>query len=168
MFAIFVGVIVKYIHDHKKTIIEGNLRCEELDAYLEKVNAPKIVWLAEDATGIIQKIVYDTTTNQLIGIVLPMNEKGMPIAFTFKAQSIDDIEQYMKKPMSTHAYLVMAQPIKPKTPPFLLQIFGTDNKFKTENVLNRWEYTKHELQRYKCFKCFYKCLYTGLTIRLST
>lgn len=154
---------VKYIGEHKTRIIEGSLRCEELLAYLENVNAPKTVWIAEDATGIIQKIVYDVATNQLVGIVLPMNGEGMPINFSFMAQSLDDIEHFMKKPMSTVAYLVMAQPIKRNTPPFLLQIFGSDNKFKTADVINRWKYTTSELKRYTLywtgFQSDFKCSY---------
>lgn len=139
---------MKYIHQHKTKIIEGSLRCEALLNYLNKVNAPKTIWIAEDATGVIQKVVYDVASRQLIGIVLPFNQKGMPITFTFKVESIDDIERFMKKPMSTHVYLVMAQPIKEKTPPFLLQVFGSDNKFNSEDVINRWEHTKSELKKY--------------------
>lgn len=139
---------MKYINQHKTKIIEGCLRCKELLAYLEKVNAPKIIWIAEDATGIIEKVVYDVESSQLIGIVLPLDEKGMPITFTFRVQSIDEIEQFMQKRMSTVVYLVMAQPIKRKTAPFLLQIFGSDNKFQTNDVMNRWEHTKSELKKY--------------------
>lgn len=139
---------MKYIQDHKKKIIEGELRCDELSKYLHKINAPIIVWLSEDATGIVQRVVYDVSTNQMIGIVLPFNQNGMPVTFSYKAQSIGDIERCMKKPKSYLAYVIMAQPIQPNSPPFLLQIYGTDNKFSSANVLNRWDHTKTELKKF--------------------
>lgn len=42
----------------------------------------------------------------------------------------------------------MAQPIKAKSSPFLLQIFGTDNKFSANDVLKRWKFTVTELKKY--------------------
>lgn len=141
---------MKHIHTHKKKITEGSLRCEELVSYLDSTNSPRVVWLAEDGTGIIQKIVYDTASNQLIGIVLPTSKNGMPITLAFTVKTMDEIEEYMKKQISTIAYIVMAQPIKQGVPPFLLQIFGSDNKFKSSEVMNRWQYTKSELNRYVC------------------
>lgn len=85
----------------------------------------------------------------MIGIVLPLDERGMPISNSFKANSIVEIERFMKKPKSCHAYVIMAQPIVAKAPPFLLQIYGSDNKFFAKDVLNRWEFTKSELGRYE-------------------
>lgn len=144
----FFCVAVKYIHEHKKKIIEGKLRCEELSVYLEKINAPKIVWLSEDGTGINSKVVYDSSTNQLVGIVLPLDGKGMPICLSFRANSINDIESHMEKSKSSLAYIIMAQPIKAKSAPFVLQIFGTDNRFSASDVLNRWKFTESELKKY--------------------
>lgn len=54
----------------------------------------------------------------------------------------------MKNNLSSLVYVIMAQPIKPKSPPFVLQMFGTDNKFTTQNVLDRWKHTLQELQKY--------------------
>lgn len=107
-----------------------------------------MVWLSEDATGITQKVVYDVSSNQLVGIVLPLDVNGMPVLYSYKAQSIADIERFMRKPKSSHAYVKMAQPIKAKTPPFLLQIYGNDNKFRASDVLNRWKFVKFELEKY--------------------
>lgn len=46
-------------------------------------------------------------------------------------------------------YIIMAQPLKRNIPPFVLSIFGTDNKFKSNHVLSRWDFVKTELSRYK-------------------
>lgn len=145
-------ITVKYIQKRKQSIVEGELRCEELVNYLDKLGAPKKVWLSEDGSGIISKVTYDAGSNQLIGLVLPINNKtGMPTVFSFAPQSVKEIEQQMKHyPESTLVYLILAQPILKKAPPFILQVFGTDNKFKTKDVLLRWRHTKDQLARY-CF-----------------
>lgn len=62
----------------KQRIKEGELRCQDLKDYLTKINAPLTVYISEDASGIIKKVVYDARSNQLIGLVLPTNQYGMP------------------------------------------------------------------------------------------
>lgn len=61
--------IVRCINESKTRIVEGQLRCEELRDYLNERKASTDVWLSEDASGVISKIQYDPTLNQLIGIV---------------------------------------------------------------------------------------------------
>lgn len=139
---------VNYINKNKQHIIEGALRCRELSEYLDKVKAKRTVWLSEDGSGIVPKICYDSTTNQMVGLVLPLNEEtGMPVPFSYTPKSTKDIESFSKLKKSTLVYIVMAQPLKPATPPFILRIFGIDNTFTALNVLRRWEYTTRELQK---------------------
>lgn len=118
--------------------------------YLKSLNAEKVVWLSEDATGIVAKIEFDPQSNQMIGLVLPINSTtGLPMPFSFLARSANEIKYNIdKKAKSSLVYIVMAQPLIPKAPPFLLQMFGTDNKFKTQDVLFRWRHTVQELERY--------------------
>lgn len=107
---------------------------------MDKLKAPRQVHIEEDASGIVDKYSYDSSTNQIIGLVLPLDSKtGMPIPFTFTPQSVDEMEDFIKKPKSTLVYFVLAQPIKENVPPFILQIYGIDNKFKSADVLQRWK-----------------------------
>lgn len=146
--AIDLYFLVSYINQNKCRIVEGGLRCSELLDYIDKLKLERIVWLCEDATGINAKIEYDSSSNQLVGLVLPVNPKtGMPISSTFLASSANAIQEHVKKPMSSLVYVILAQPIMPNVPPFVLQIFGTDNRFNTENVLSRWDHTIKELKR---------------------
>lgn len=131
----------------KDRIIEGKLRTEELAKYLQNTQSPNMVFLSEDATGVVTKVVFDSNSNQLIGIVPPFDENGMPELFSFKADSSEQIKHHLKQPKSTLVYVVVAQPLKRKTPPFILQIFGSNNKFKTIDVLKRWRYTVRELKK---------------------
>lgn len=138
----------KYISQYKTTITEGKLRCAELNAYLEGLNLDKYVWLSEDATGIVTNVDFDPNSNQMVGLVLPTNQTtGMPIPFTYLARNAVEIQTNMRKRKSTHVYMVLAQPLKKKAPPFILQLFGTDNTFKANSVHLRWNNTINELKR---------------------
>lgn len=139
---------MSYINKKKVRITEGDLRCKELAEYLDKVRASKVVWFAEDSSGILSKVSYDSVSNQMVGLVLPTNsETGMPIKFSFTPKSAKDIEEYFKGSKSTLVHIVMAQPLKPNTPPFILQMFGIDNKHTSLDVARRWEFTKTELAK---------------------
>lgn len=140
---------VNYIHKRKSTIIEGELRCKELAEYLEKLKAPKAVVISEDASGIVSKVSFDSATGQLIGLELPTDFKtGCPTPFTFIPHTMNEIENQIKNNrMSSLVYLVLAQPILDNAPPFVLQVFGTSNTFKSQNVYQRWKHTKDQLER---------------------
>lgn len=73
--------LVRCIENSNSSFIEGKLRCQELSEYLEKIKAVKSVWICEDATAIISTVKFDPKTNQIVGILLPMNNKGCPIPF---------------------------------------------------------------------------------------
>lgn len=114
------------------------------------MDAPKTVWISEDGTGIVQRVQYDSSTDQLIGLVLPINSlTGMPIPFSFPASSVQNIEEFMKKEQAKIVYVVMAQSLKENVPPFILQIFGTNNRFTANMVTQRQKYTVQELKKYE-------------------
>lgn len=137
-----------YISKRKTNVVEGELRCRELSDYLDKTNSPKIVWLAEDASGMVSKVCYDSSSHQLVGLVLPLNESTrMPIPYTFVPKSANDIVEQMNQKKSNLLYLIMAQPIKEGTPPFILQMYGTNNSFTSEDMFIRWSHTKAELAK---------------------
>lgn len=129
-------------------ISEGEIRSKDLVKYLSDRNAGTDVWLCEDASGIIPQIKYDQTSDQLIGMVLPIDEStGCPERFEHTARSEDEIKSFMQHQKSTLVYIVMAIPLKEGIAPFILQIFGTNNKFKTTDVINRWNFTINDLNR---------------------
>lgn len=139
---------VGYISQYKTRIVEGELRCKELVKYLETLNSKMFVWLSEDASGVVAKVEFDSKSNQMVGLVLPLNTNtGMPIPFSFMARSADEIQTNMKKNKSSLVYIIMAKLLMKNTPPFILQLFGTNNRFNSHDVLNRWKYTVEELNR---------------------
>lgn len=48
---------------------------------------------------------------------------------------------------SSVVYVVMAQPIDENIPPFVLQMFGSDNRFETTQVLKRWNHIRMQLEK---------------------
>ncbi|XP_031638592.1 uncharacterized protein LOC116350795 [Contarinia nasturtii] len=141
--------VLNCIENNKSTIIEGKLRCQELSEYLINLNAVKSVWISEDATACIPTIKYDPKTNQLVGILLPTNNTGCPIPFSFLAKDADTIGQYITLPKSKFAYVIIAQALDETVPPFILQMFGTGvGSFKSHDVLRRWDFTIEELEKY--------------------
>lgn len=67
--------------------------------------------------------------------------------FSFLAKDFETINQYIQLPKSKNAYVVMAQALDEKVPPFILQMYGTNGSFTAKDVINRWEYTKLQLLR---------------------
>lgn len=105
------------------------------------------VFFSEDGSGIVKRVTYDPKTNQLVGLVLPLKENGMPKTMSFLPHSARDIEDFMKLEQSTLVYIMVAQPLMPNIPPFIFHIFGTNNKFNKLNVLGRWTQIEQETKR---------------------
>lgn len=136
------------IQNNKQTVIEGQLRVKELCDHLERINANKMVFLSEDGSGIVQKICYDAKSNQLVGLVLPLQEtNGCPKLFSYVATSEEEIRQFMDLPQASLVYIIAAQPLQKGAPPFILQVFGTNNKFTAKEVLVRWSHIEIELKK---------------------
>lgn len=136
---------MRCIDSSKMPIVEGRLRARELSQYLDKLKCTKCVWFSEDATAIISKVTYDPSTNQLVG--LPTDRStGYPISLSFSAYDAETIKQHLQHSKSTVLYLIMAQPLDETVPPFVLQMFGTDNRFRSQDVVQRWNHTITELK----------------------
>ena len=128
---------------------EGLIDLQGLLSYLEKNNLPKIVWISEDATRITARVEYDSKTNKLVGFVLPL-KNGLPQTQTYLATSAKKIEEHFQNGViANFVQVIMAQPLKDGTPPFCLSLFGTDNKYKAEDVLSRWNFIRTEAQKYQ-------------------
>lgn len=138
----------RYIRKFNCHIIEGILRRDELKVLLAERNQMPVVSLSEDSTRIEDRPQYCAVTNQLIGFVPPIHKKtGMPIPFTRPANNANEIFNHFlnEHSISTYLTVVMAQPIG-NAPPFCLLVFGSDNKFTTNDVINRWNHITLQLK----------------------
>lgn len=139
----------RYIQKSNCRITEGVLRSEELLNFLNERKLEKAVTLSEDATRIVGQVQYNVKTNQITGFVLPINNKnGMPVPFSYPARSADEIMEYFDREHSVSPLVnaIMAQPIG-NGPPFCLMIYGSDNKFTSDDVCKRWKFIINELKQ---------------------
>lgn len=149
-----VKSVNRYIAREKSSAHEGVLRTKELSQYLTNQHLPRIVALSEDATRITDRIQFDRETNQLVGFVLTLGENGMPITGQKKALSAAamekcfyDVETGEEKKRSTYLNVVMAQPLVSGIPPFCLLLFGSDTKYTSAHIENRWKFIVDELKK---------------------
>lgn len=139
---------MRNINQNKSKIDEGNLRCAELFDYLKEKNCVMDIWISEDGSGIVPQIQYDPVQDELVGMTLAFDDKtGCPKKFVSTAKDDAEIRKFIEYGKSTLVYIVMAIPINEDIPPFILQLFGTNNKFKALDVVRRWVHTVHELKK---------------------
>lgn len=73
--------------------------------------------------------------------------------FSFVAKDAETIARYMDLPKANNVYVIIAQALDEKVPPFILQMYGTTvGSFKSLDVIRRWDFTKEQLGRYFLFK----------------
>lgn len=55
-------LVKNYLKDEFEMIIEGELRVNQLQQWLERHNLPPVVWISEDATRVIPKVRHISTS----------------------------------------------------------------------------------------------------------
>ena len=75
-------------------IKDGEFRFQERLQHLNKHKCAKIVSVGEDATWLISRVDYDSSNDQLVGFVLPVDSSGLPKFDSFVASSFDAIEKH--------------------------------------------------------------------------
>lgn len=136
----------RFINQSHRNVIEAELRSHELYTYLVDRDLPLQVCLSEDATRITNRVQYDSTTNQLLGFVPPLDKNGLPIPFSFKARSAKEIEHHFStQSVAKSVITIMAKPFG--APAFCLLVFGSNAKYTARDVANRWSYIVKELNK---------------------
>lgn len=75
---------------------------KELNEHLVRINSPKVVFISEDGSGVVRRTVYDSNSNQLVGLVLPLQPtNGCPKTFSYIATSEEEIRKNMELPQSS-------------------------------------------------------------------
>lgn len=139
----------RYIKSADYTIAEGEVRSKQLLKYLQDRGLPLAVCLSEDATRVVGRIQYDSPSNQIVGFVLPIDKQtGMPITGSYPARNAEEILKTFScgNSISSFVIVVMAQPLA-DMPPFCLAMFGSDSKYTSEDVENRWKFITSELEK---------------------
>jgi hypothetical protein len=78
-------------HSNSK-ISEGEFRFDKLKEHFDHLNV-KYAFGSEDATSVIRKIKYDSTTNTFIGFSIPPN-RGVPVKQFYQTNSFDQLKTW--------------------------------------------------------------------------
>lgn len=72
---------------------------------------------------------------------------------SFIAEDSEARKRFVQEPFSKSVYVIMAQALDERVPPFVLQIYGTNGSFTACDVIRRWHHTKAELEKYTSRFC---------------
>ncbi len=137
--------VQRRVQKENSTIKDGEFRFKELSEHLKRYDCPKIVTVGEDATRLISKIDYDSSTDQLVGFVLPIDDAGLPKVDAYTASSFEIIEDHFSKGVvGKYAYLYVVKPLSESAPSFILSCMSSDNRFTNKHVLQRWKHIHTE------------------------
>ncbi|KAK3931898.1 putative protein phosphatase 2C 60 [Frankliniella fusca] len=130
-------------------VVEGVFRFAELKSFLEQRGLPKDIVVSEDGTRVQQRVQYNRATNQLIGHVPPLNDKGLPEVGHFPATSAALMKKYFDTyQCSNYAYMFIAKPLSENAPHFILALFGTNNSFSASQVMQRMKWMVRRAAEY--------------------
>lgn len=98
-----------------------------------------IVWIAEDATALIERIEFMSRSNQLVGLVPQLDpHTGLPLTNQFNMDTMTDVNYMMKKnEKAKYVYAIVAVTLFDSVPPYILCVYATDQKFTSDDVLSR-------------------------------
>lgn len=116
----------RYIQKTVCNVIEGFLRCKELAEYLD-----------ERGTRIEGRVQYDSSTNQITGFVLPIDNNGMPIPQQYPARNAE-LKTTKVKSFSSFLHL----PVKTSQVIDLMNVDLKDYKDKVKEVSETSPYVK--------------------------
>lgn len=138
-----LSAVNRFVARTHHSIIEGQLRCNDLYAYLNERALPLAVAISQAESRVINRPQYDKNTNQIIGFVLPTDHNGLPIPFTYKARSAEEIMEHFASE-ANFINTVMAQPLD-NALAFCLLVHGSNSKYTAEQTSKRWKFETAEL-----------------------
>lgn len=91
----------RYLYDNGPNIVEGVMRVSQLKKYLQDRNLPLTVFACEDGTRLTGRLQFDPATNQIVGLVLPLDEHGVPKTNSFLATSVKAMQDHVKNTVAS-------------------------------------------------------------------
>ena len=136
-----MSTLAKLFNENKEQLREGEFRFDSMKNHLEPMNV-KYAFASEDCTGIIKKVSYDRQSNSFIGFTLPLHHSGFPQPSAFHIETFSDLEAtFRNEKLSSLLNIHAIQPItchSQDSSPFFISAYGTDNKFDSYHLINRW------------------------------
>jgi hypothetical protein len=133
-------IIQSLLDSTTNRVVEGDFRYDFMFDHLS-LQKTNFIFASEDCTAVVPRIVYNVQLNTFIGFAPPL-EDGLPKINTFSTESFSELENWFNTLNKSHYInLHMVQPINldsTSCAPFLLSAYGTDNHFKSLDILMRW------------------------------
>ena len=146
-----ITTIRKMLNNSSFRIHEAEFRFDEMVDYFTLLGS-KFAFAAEDTTGIISKVVYDSQSNYFIGFNTPL-AGGIPLSNQYQTDSFLELKQWFEeKQKSSFINVHMLQPVLSSSSnqlptPFLLSAYGINGKYTASDILNRWLWIYEETKR---------------------
>ena len=86
-----VQIVQSSISASNNNLTEGKFNYEGACNYFNSIQAT-LGFVAEDATAVVPKITYDTTSDTFVGFALPLDKRGLPIIKTYSTKSFNIFE----------------------------------------------------------------------------
>jgi hypothetical protein len=125
----------------KHQFIEGEF---QYSRFLELVHplGCKYAFCGEDSTAVIPKVSYDARSNSFVGFTLPL-KNGFPCCQFYSTNSLDELKSWQNEVeksslLNVHVIQALTPVNQIQLSPFLLSAYGTDNRYKAHDILNRW------------------------------
>ena len=101
----------------------------------------KFIFVAEDCTAVVPRVVYDVQSNTFVGFTSHL-KSGLSAVNAFSTESFAELKDWFHTSSQSHLInLHMVQPIGRGPIPcssFLLSAYGTDNRFSGQDIIMRW------------------------------
>ena len=143
-----ISTVLKHLQD-EEPLVEGQFRLQQLKQHIAINNYTSNVFLSSDATRIQSTLKYVSKSDTILGLVLPLDDKtGNPISNYFKFKNVEDVQRFIEThEMAENANIIVAKCLNSNSISFIIAIWGTDNKFKSESVVKQWRGLKSDLKK---------------------
>lgn len=132
---------VKRLLGAENKMREGELQVDAIKKQIDKLGLPPFIWAAEDDTRMQTRLRYNIEDDTIVGLELPLDNNGVPIASFFKFTSISAVRAYIKKYRKTsYAKLVTCKSLSPGSKTFVVVVYGTTGTDQSAGVMKRWSY----------------------------
>ena len=115
-------------------------------------NGSVLAFAAEDLTGVIAKVIYDSNSNSFVGFDTPI-KNARPSPRHYQTDSYAELQVWFEEqPKAAYVNAHVVQPLRNSSadkilPPFVLAAYGVDGTFTAEDVLNRWLWIYEEAKK---------------------
>lgn len=125
----------------KERMKEGRFRFTEIKEKALQRKENLYVVVSEDDTKVEERLRYDYEHDEIMGLQLPLNSRGMPKEGQFKFTTLKHVREFIRaNPACSYAKLMTVTTIGEKSSVYTLVVYGTAGSDKAIDVYARWNF----------------------------